>query len=180
MQRLINSLKTDIQNKNYYSAIFIGLSLIDICSKIEYDIRNNHQRFTKWLNTFFLPLYERDIPNPFIPANAIYQLRCSVLHEGTNTIDENNKEKYEDIKNLYRIIFTLTPSHRNKSSIGKEPNIIEEIQINIHTFIEEIINSIQIWMSTKDKSSYTLDFSIENISWSTTDKNGACGFKDCS
>jgi hypothetical protein len=150
---------------------------VDACARIEYNISNNRERYFNWLNQYYLPLYEKDIDNPMVSANAIYQLRCSVLHEGTNYVDENNRKKYSnsDIKFLYRFILSTGLSHRNKSTVSNNSETIEEIQLNINMFVKEIINSIEKRMENSDKK-YDLDFTIETGAWSTTTLDGATGF----
>ena len=185
MKRILDSIKKDLEIYNYYSALYVSLSLIDTCAKIEYNIPSikNHDnkdsyvnRYVNWLNQYYLPLYEKDINNPMIPANAIYQYRCSVLHESTNYIDKNNRKKYNDIKDLYRIILTTDSSHRNKSAVSNGKETIEEIQLNVKKFVEEIIYSILKWMENKSDKDYELKFSIETGSWSSTTLDGVTGF----
>jgi len=177
MKRIIDAINKDLEIKNYYSALYVSLSLIDACARIEYNISgNNRKRYVNWLNQFYLPLYEKDKNNPMIPANAIYLFRCSVLHESTNYIDENNRKKHDDIKDLYRIILTTDLSHRNKSIVSNGIETIEEIQVNIKIFIEEIIESILKWMKNKPDNDYKMNISIEEGHWSTTTLGGATGF----
>jgi hypothetical protein len=181
MQRIINAIESDLENKNYYSGLYVGLSLIDACSKIEYPlIQKNHQRYTNWLNQYFILLFEPFINEQIFPANAIYQLRCSVLHESTNYINKKDRSKYPDIENLYQIIITNSLSHRNRVKISNDGKTIDEIQINVESFIKEIVKSIKEWMKKKDTKEYTLKFSIELDKWSSTEINGHYGFKDCS
>jgi hypothetical protein len=180
MKRIIEAIQKDLEINNYYSALYVGLSLIDTCSKIEFPkITSNGKRYINWLNTFFVPLYELYIAEQIFPANAIYQLRCSVLHESTNYIDQQNRIKYQDIKNLYRVVITETPSHRNKASISNGKETIDEIQINILRFIQEIIYSIEKWMEQKRPEDYSLKFSINLENWSSAILDGKQAFKQC-
>jgi hypothetical protein len=175
MKRILDAINKDLEIKNYYSALYVSLSLIDACARIEYNNHNNRDRYVNWLNQYYLPLYEKDINNPMIPANAIYQLRCSVLHESTNYIDKNSRKKHNDIKDLYRIILTTCLSHRNKAIVHNNKKTIEEIQLSVKIFVVEIIDSVSEWMKNKEEKC-KLEFSIETGSWSTTTLDGATGF----
>jgi len=179
MKRILDAVNKDLEINNYYSALYVSLSLIDVCAKIEYNNINNKERYVNWLNKYYLPLYEKNINNPMIPANAIYQFRCSVLHESTNYINKDNRKKHDDIKNLYKIILFTGSSHRNKSTVSNGKEIIEEIQINVKNFIEEIINSISKWMKNKSDKDYELNFTIETGPWSSTTLDGVTGFFNC-
>jgi hypothetical protein len=175
MKRILDAINKDLQYNNHYSALYVSLSLIDSCAKIEY--HKNENRYVAWLNKYYLPLYERDLMNPMLPANAIYQLRCSVLHEGTNHIKIHDKKKYNDIKGLSKIILVATPFiHRNIVTIN---NNIVEIQLSVAEFVKEITNSILKWMENKNEGDYELDFSIETGAWSTTTFDGFTAIKVC-
>jgi len=176
MKRILDAINKDLEINNYYSALYVSLSLIDVCAKIEYNTPKNKERYVNWLNQYYLPLYEIDTNNPMVPANAIYQFRCSVLHESTNYFGENNRKNTLDIKNLYRIILTTGSSHRNKSIVSNSKETIEEIQLNIKIFVEEIINGISKWMKHKSDKDYELNFTIETGSWSSTTLDGTIGF----
>ena len=87
MKRFIADLEKSINAELYYSALFLGLSLIDICASIEYpnfkNIKQNkgtksktYNRYMKWADTFFIPLFEYDPANPILSAENLYALRC--------------------------------------------------------------------------------------------------------
>ncbi len=173
MKRIVEAIKKDLESKNYYSATYVSLSLVDACAKIEYPvITNNKARYIEWLKNFFIPLHERDKDNPMLPSKDIYHFRCSILHESSTSINLNKQSDYNK-KNIQNFILTTTSSHRNVAISGK----FKEIQINIHKFIEEILESIEVWMSKKKEEEYKLDFTIEEKKWSSSDSKQ---FYNCS
>ena len=181
MRRILNAIAKDLEICNYYSALYVGLSLIDACAKIEYKGQSTPNRcfYVDWLNKYYVPLYEINFDDQILPATAIYQLRCSVVHESTNLINKYNVLKHKDISNLYRIILTVTPSHRNRALVSDRNNTIDEIQLNIVSFIEEITSSICNWMENRLENEYQLNFSILENNWSTENIGSAVGFNEC-
>jgi len=89
-----------------------------------------------------------------------------------------NCNKYGDIEYLYKIILTISPSHRNKSIVSNGKETIEEIQLNVEIFVEELINSISKWIEKKSIKEYKLNFTIETDFWNSTSLDGATGFQN--
>ena len=181
MKRFIADLEKSINAELYYSALFLGLSLIDICASIEYpnfkNIKQNkgtksktYNRYMKWADTFFIPLFEYDPANPILSSENLYAIRCKVLHEGTNH-NLNNECK--------QVIFTLGASHRNKSIYSNGHEVITEIQLNLKKFLSEILESIKKWTEGKSENEITLNLDFLAGCFSTSELNGARGFYNC-
>ena len=172
MKRILDAIESCLKSENYYGALYVSLSLIDACAKIEYPSKKN--RYTLWLNDHYLPLFEEDCSKPMLPSSAIYQLRCSILHESSNIINKNDLHKDKD--GLHKIILTTTPSHRNKATVSNGIETITEIQLNVILFIKEIIKSITTWMTKKSPKETKLNFTIETEKWSSSTVGGATAF----
>lgn len=177
MKRLIKELDILISDELYYSALFLGLSLIDICSKIQYPnmqpIKKDwgkYNAYMKWIDTYFCPLFEMDADKPIISSRDMYTLRCKVTHEGTVLLSNDD---------CTRIIMTLGSSHRNVGCVSNSKSTIIEKQLNIRRFLEEILFSISKWATTKSDKELTLDFDIFDVNFSSTNLNGAQAFHNC-
>lgn len=94
IDQMIAEAWDDYNSKRYFSALMISLMLPDICSKIEFNSsKSKHVNYVnwcnKWLNIYFggiLPNLTFDYKDKF--GEIIYQLRCSLLHNGENDISE--------------------------------------------------------------------------------------------
>lgn len=62
MNHFINALETSIQTENWYSVLFISLSLPDICGKIdEPNEKSSKKRMINWFNKYLKSVYTRKI-----------------------------------------------------------------------------------------------------------------------
>ena len=55
MIELINSVRESIENKNWHGALFVAMSLPDICSGIE-SSNNTNTRYPAWFNKYLINL----------------------------------------------------------------------------------------------------------------------------
>jgi len=83
MQRLLDSLQTAVRNRNWNAALFIAMSIPDICGRIEWPelagSGNARKRFTRW--------FEKCIGgciSTVLSADDFYLLRCALVHEGSS------------------------------------------------------------------------------------------------
>ena len=90
-ERMIDEIKSCLDNDCPISALSIALIIPDMCGKAEYPNEKNRQRYVKWFNEW-IGKYETYEGNemPYLSGDLVYSLRCSMLHEGNPTI-ENGK-----------------------------------------------------------------------------------------
>lgn len=101
IETIIDQSDKCIKNKLIYPALFMCLTLPDICGKLKYkespDIKNIKWRYMKWFDEYVNPIL-----NPLdcaldtrgsisFDALACYKLRCSLLHAGEPDIGEDIK-----------------------------------------------------------------------------------------
>jgi|LGOV01.1.fsa_nt_gb hypothetical protein len=169
MKELINTL-SKIKKINHKAAIIMALTTIDIASRLEYPSFGkvkNKVRYKRWLDNFFIPLFEDKNSTIHIISSAdIYNLRCNILHEGKNF---ETKMKAKNEKNIYNFMLVKnTNSHRNKN-IGTtvmNGKVIQNniIQVNIDVFINEIISSLEKWIEKRENNNqdHILPFVIKD------------------
>lgn len=109
IKRLIDDVNKALDVEAYIAALSLGLALPDICAKAEYgNSLKNKERYIKWFDKY-IGQYERppvksgETEMPYLNGEVVYQLRCSVLHQGNPNVD-SDKIKDEACKIDY---FTL-------------------------------------------------------------------------
>ena len=107
IQRIINEVRTAIENDCYIVALMGALTLPDICGKSAYPELTVGARYTKWCDTYVYPA-RTDIDESAVNVDCgitnvngkiIYSLRCSLLHQGSSDID-GEKCEVEDFELL--------------------------------------------------------------------------------
>jgi len=82
MKEILASLQLSVDNKNWYGALLIALSIPDICSKLENPELYTNKRYPDWFDK-----YKDDNYKSHLTGRDCYALRCSYLHEGSHIIE---------------------------------------------------------------------------------------------
>lgn len=144
MNRLIKEIESNLENKNYLSALALTLTLPDICGKISYPEDKVGERYRKWYDKHIYPYElaptEDNQLNEWIPNGlVIYKLRCNLLHDGSLDIDKEVK-KEKGLEDSYNYKFRLTDklSSIGILSEGKDEDSSVLVRIGVEDFCKKI------------------------------------------
>ena len=92
IDRLIDDIHKALDNKAYLAALSLALTLPDICGKAAFPSEGCTKRYIKWYDEYVgyseKPPYNEDrLQLPYLSGEVVFQLRCSMLHQGTPNID---------------------------------------------------------------------------------------------
>lgn len=96
MDRFIDAIHTSLATQNWYAALYLSLTLPDICARLESNNRKtNRNKFVAWFDKYLASKYRAQIGadremHVFLSGNDCYALRCAMLHEGESNIAYNN------------------------------------------------------------------------------------------
>lgn len=113
----IKDIKGALDNNLYFSALALALTLPDICGLIMYPNLNSKARYKKWYDEYIgqyeqSPLDENNkATKPYFNGEACYSLRCAILHEGKNNIEDR------DLQTINLDKFTLLLEEKNKMDL---------------------------------------------------------------
>lgn len=83
IRKLIDEITIALHEGLYLVALSAALTLPDVCGKAEYPNEKTGKRYKNWCTQY--------VKNAGLPADTIYALRCSLLHEGSaEAKTENN------------------------------------------------------------------------------------------
>lgn len=128
IDRIIDDISKALEAEAYMAALSLVLTLPDICAKAEYgDSLHNKERYIKWYDENIgqydkAPIEPGETEMPHLSGEVVYQLRCSMLHQGTPNIEKKN------IKNEPCQIdhFTLVIEKKNPFDIYADCSSVEE------------------------------------------------------
>lgn len=93
VQRLVDDIRTALDNDLFFAALSTALTLPDICGKAEYPTeRSTKKRYIDWYDNE-IGRYEKNPHQfskeemPYLSGNVIYSLRGSLLHAGNPNVD---------------------------------------------------------------------------------------------
>ena len=104
VDRLLADLEKSLDNDCYFAALSLALALPDICGRAEYPELSSYskKRYIQWYDKY-IGKYEKppkesenDEDMPYLSGEVIYQLRCSLLHQGVPDIDKGNIKAQEN------------------------------------------------------------------------------------
>ena len=162
MNHLLESIEQSINNKNWYSAIAISLTLPDICSKITDGKKTSGKKYASWFDNFVGQNYktnyskqqlemvrkhstEEDYQNLLkgtkLSGNDCYALRCAYLHEGTGEIIEQRARE---------ILDEIKFSEPNNGMNLHGTIINNKLVLHIDEFCQHITSGVEKWLEGLD------------------------------
>lgn len=138
MNRFTSAIRRSLELKNWYSALYLSLTLPDVCARLESpDGKTTGDRYAAWFNEYMAQHYRHSVggnpePHTFLSGNDCYALRCALLHEGGADITSQRKREALD-----RFHFTIGGAHCNQF------NAI--LQLDVPTFCEQICSGAERW-----------------------------------
>ena len=137
LNRIIEEVKKSIENECFIAALALALTIPDICGKAEYPSAKNYDRYTKWYNDFvgkdkrFSDPWGADMP--YSSGELIYNLRNSMLHQGTPNINASKvKEERCKVDKFVLTISSIFDSGLSGVSYGQDLKITKRtLEINI-------------------------------------------------
>ncbi len=133
LSSLLDVVKTELSAKHLIPALFIALTIPDICC----GKNTPKEKYIEWYDTWVVC----GDPKPIITGNDCYNLRCSILHSGS--VDDG---------------FALSCDSRNDIHLGHIITIITDnksgddnknIRININELTERIIDGAESFINQK-------------------------------
>lgn len=141
MENFIKALEASLTSKNWYSVLFISLTLPDICGKVDYPETGSKQRTINWFNKYIGPNYRTNAlesDRVFLSGADFYALRCALLHEGQDNIStQRAREALDNFK-------FVQPVHQG---IYIHNNMINNtLQLQVEQFGKDVLNGVKEWL----------------------------------
>lgn len=143
MKRFTDSLKSSVENQDWYVALTSALTLPDVCSRLADPTKRSSIRYAAWFQVWMAPGYTSVLPrigeHCFLTGDDCYALRCSYLHEGGGNIEGQAARKALDSFHFvaprpgYRI-------HRNR--LGNT------LQLQVDLFCMEMADAVERWSAS--------------------------------
>lgn len=151
---ILNELKYKIDNNKIdFGVLATALISIDICSQIEYgDKARLSDRYPNWCEKYLKDGFG-GIDELYLDPQIIYQIRCSILHSGTTSLDEKKLNR----KINFNFIFN-TNKNKKVTQLFLKSNVLNssensdnsyDLNVDMKYFVETIYSCV---------NKYYLDF----------------------
>jgi hypothetical protein len=141
MDRFFQSIERSLDTANWYAALAVALMVPDVCARMEHG-KTSGKRYKEWFDKYVKPRYTGTLPvlgeHVFLTGGDCYAFRCSLLHEGTEDIsDQQAKEVLE------RFRFELPDQNNNVRHCCQEDKVLI---LQVRHFCRDIINGAKSWL----------------------------------
>ncbi len=148
---IIQEINMCLEHKCYLSALTSALTLPDVCGKAEYPNLRIGNRYKKWYETF---VYSKQTSGIRMPKEALYDLRCNLLHTGTPALS-----KTKNIKKFALIIRENSAYIPLESSLKRTDNngsiTFQIYNVNLIYLCQKLCESaLNYYQANKDKFSF--------------------------
>ena len=143
LDEVAHALELNISNRNWYGALFVALSLPDICGYLEDPSDTSRRRFEAWFGRYMQDKYQSPVGwdhglHTFLSASDCYALRCALLHEGRDDIQNQRAREA-----LERFHFCVPPPsglvHCNQNG--------QVLQLQVDIFCRDVLKGVREWQS---------------------------------
>jgi hypothetical protein len=141
MRRFTEGGRLAINSHNWYAALSLALMIPDICGSLEEPSTSNvGKRYRKWCDSWLVTQYK--IVNGgretiLLSAQDCYQLRCSLIHSGSDIINPRKRDTIERVK-------FVDPT--NGSHLAKMDGVLH---LRADRFSEEMYAAAEKWDDSK-------------------------------
>jgi len=148
MFHLIEDIENARENKCYFSALALLLTVPDILGKREFPEKSVNKRYIQWFDKYITPLFRaasthKSFIYPHIDGNLCYQLRCSYLHSGDIDIVPSKV-----VVNHFNLYFPVEGEPEQPTSSFISDSIDEiNITLNVDQFIIEFCSFLRSYLN---------------------------------
>lgn len=144
IDRYLDSITKSLGSKNWYAALFMALTIPDICGALEHPNEKSAVRYVNWYNKYMLPKYSSTMGrlqevHVFLSGDDCYALRCSLLHEGTGDIGG------QAISRILESVHFNEPSDKGGMLHCNQSKSVLQLQVDI--FCHDFISAAHQWLS---------------------------------
>jgi hypothetical protein len=149
VRHLVDATRNAVEQKNWYAALALALTLPDICGRISYPNlgRASERRVVRWFNKYLAAYYRGGpVTTQFMAGDDFYALRCAYLHQGAFSLDAQSAKKL-----LARFHLTVPGpgvTHCNRTAnADAEGNLTNiSLQLSVDEFCEEVCSAVEQWL----------------------------------
>lgn len=136
--KYIESLNASILNQNWYAVLVTALVLPDICASLSKHGKTHRRDYEEWATKYFCPNY----PRGFLVGGDLYALRCAMLHQGQDNLDD----QYAKVA-LDKFSFTIPVRGLSMNNNKVVTNNGTVLQLQVDKFGMSMIGAVEKWMN---------------------------------
>lgn len=166
----VNDIKCSLENKCYFAALSLALTLPDICGMAEFPSKSVAERYIEWYDKY-LGVYMNqgndysERPDPWLSGEIIYNLRNTYLHQGNpGIVSDKVKEEVNQLDVFTLMLGDGTVFH--EATLNIEVGTQETGKITYRRMLVDVTylcNSIcdcALWYYEKNQEKFKFHFNV--------------------
>lgn len=173
MEKLLKAIEDSLGQGNQLAAMYIALTLPDVCGKIMHPDCANKKAYVYWCDKYFAPKYlttksegieflrglgivckkkrsrSKKYTVNFLKSETLYQFRCSLLHGASQKVELNKKGKPK-VGYIYEYEVTQEPE-QHAHIIWRNLDKKCVLQLNVKKFCDDMCSSVREWISDQEE-----------------------------
>jgi hypothetical protein len=140
LQLILDSVRAAVTSENWLAALALTLTLPDICSSIEDP--DQKCRYSKWWDNNCRASYrDGDGEKDCVTGVEVFLLRCAYLHEGSDSSDPKQVQKYEATVDRFNFVLSNDSSSHLKIDGTR-------VLLDARTFCLDMCLRVEEWEQT--------------------------------
>lgn len=133
---LLEQIESNLSAKNYYTALFVTLTIPDICGALaSSDGWTNREKYAEWFNNCVAHKHVA-WGKQWLTGEDCYKIRCAMLHQGRS---DHSKISYSSVRFMIK--------QPNTAIVGGTISISDEtLYIDLPQFCRNIVQSAYDWL----------------------------------
>lgn len=145
MRHLVAAVRAAVEERNWYAALALALTLPDIAGRLESPGEGSQRRYVAWCDRFLVPRYTHPVgadrrEHTFLSGRNCYALRCALLHEGSDAIDDQPAREA-----LESFVFLGKPMNGSMVHCNQSDG---KLQLQADIFCEDLCKGVEAWLDT--------------------------------
>ena len=156
----VKDIKVSLENKAYFSALALALTLPDICGSAEYPNESVTKRYIEWYDKYIGDDSEESDNTPELNGEIVYNLRNTFLHTGSPNINSKKVKTEKNQLDVFELILgDGTKIWSGAATIYSPIVSIRLMFINITYLCSKICKSALLYYSN-NKEKFKFDFIV--------------------
>ncbi|MBD5469509.1 MAG: hypothetical protein HDR21_15395 [Lachnospiraceae bacterium] len=166
----VNEIRCSLENKCYFSALALALTLPDICGMVEFPNKSVAGRYIEWYDKY-LGVYMAHGKdnlggnNPWLSGEIVYNLRNTYLHQGNpGIVSDKVKEEANQFDKFILMLGDGTVIQNITMNIEAGTHKTEKITYRMITvdvtYLCDSICDCALWYYENNQNKFTFNFSI--------------------
>lgn len=147
MQRFTQAIEDSLSSKNWNSALFLALSLPDICCRL--NSVSGKKAYAGWFEKYLGHIYTHE-GDVFLSGDDCFSLRCALLHQGVADLRDHGKGSV-----ISKFHFTVASCHICR--------IQDVLQLDVRQFCRDMVSGVHVWLVSFKEDDPLFDAKLKTL-----------------